>query len=524
MVNMNVSIEQPDPNQIGQAFVKQFYTVLFIKPNYLHRFYGTKSSYTHGDEYQEGVAAERFVGQAAIKKQIELENYKNAKTIIKQVDACDCNGQVAVQVCGEISNNNESLRRFMQTFVLAPQGDSSSKYYVLSDIFRYVDNIWPVEDTVSVVQEESVEEDAPSVEEPATETQEPEALTTEEVESDVSQANSSPVEEAEEAVQPEEQPEIAVEEVVEEAAEIVTEETPVEKEPVVVASPNVEEQKTEEAPPAVEVSPVAEVSPVVEEQPKSVVKPAVPSFTEIQESQQKVTAPVVPVKKSWANLVANKTNAYPTPSVPKAVPKPVQAAKKPVVQAEPVEPKATAENSTQQRQNRPRQDYRNYNDDRQNYRNDGRTRNNTIIYSDNQQVFIGNLRNSITKDEIKEHFEKYGAVIEVRINYSADGRQPNFGFVIFEDPETARVVLDSKPEARKVGNFDINIEEKKQRVQRRNDRGGGDFRRKYNNDKRDMRPNDRSNGDANNRGGYMRRDRRQDRGGFRQSENDRPRR
>ena len=113
-------------------------------------------------------------------------------------------------------------------------------------------------------------------------------------------------------------------------------------------------------------------------------------------------------------------------------------------QAEPVEPKATAENSTQQRQNRPRQDYRNYNDDRQNYRNDGRTRNNTIIYSDNQQVFIGNLRNSITKDEIKEHFEKYGAVIEVRINYSADGRQPNFGFVIFEDPETARVVLDSK--------------------------------------------------------------------------------
>ena len=39
-----------------------------------------------------------------------------------------------------------------------------------------------------------------------------------------------------------------------------------------------------------------------------------------------------------------------------------------------------------------------------------------------------------------------------------------------------------------------------------------------------MRPNDRSNGDANNRGGYMRRDRRQDRGGFRQSENDRPRR
>lgn len=523
MVNMNVSIEQPDPNQIGQAFVKQFYTVLFIKPNYLHRFYGTKSSYTHGDEYQEGVAAERYVGQVAIKKQIELENYINAKTIIKQVDACDCNGQVAVQVCGEISNNNEPLRRFMQTFVLAPQGDSSSKYYVLSDIFRYVDNIWPVED--SVVQEEPVEHEAPAAE-PSVETPEAEApAAPEEAESDVSQANSSPVEEAEEAAQPEEQAEVeqvaVEEEAVEEPVEAVTEEKPVEKEPEVATPPAAEEQKTEEA--AVEEpTPVAE-APVVEAPPKPVAKPAVPSFTEIQESQQVACPAAKPVKKSWANLVANKTKpVFPTQPVAKVVPKPVQAPKKPT--PEPVEPKPTTENNTQQRQNRPRQDYRNHNDDRQNYRNDGRTRNNTIIYADNQQVFIGNLRNNLSKDEIKEHFEKYGAVIEVRINFSPDGRQPNFGFVIFEDPETARAVLDNKPEARKVGNFDINIEEKKQRVQRRNDRGGGDFRRKYNNDRRDMRPNERNNGDANNRGGYMRRDRRQDRGGFRQSENDRPRR
>jgi hypothetical protein len=38
-------------------------------------------------------------------------------------------------VSGELSNNGEPMRRFMQTFVLAPQ--SPKKYYVHNDIFRY---------------------------------------------------------------------------------------------------------------------------------------------------------------------------------------------------------------------------------------------------------------------------------------------------------------------------------------------------------------------------------------------------
>ena len=38
------------------------------------------------------------------------------------------------QVTGELSNNGEAMRRFMQTFVLAPQ--SHKKYYVHNDIFR----------------------------------------------------------------------------------------------------------------------------------------------------------------------------------------------------------------------------------------------------------------------------------------------------------------------------------------------------------------------------------------------------
>ena len=40
-----------------------------------------------------------------------------------------------VQVSGELSNNGQPMRRFVQTFVLAPQ--NPKKYYVHNDIFRY---------------------------------------------------------------------------------------------------------------------------------------------------------------------------------------------------------------------------------------------------------------------------------------------------------------------------------------------------------------------------------------------------
>lgn len=44
-----------------------------------------------------------------------------------------------LQVTGELSNNGNPMRRFMQTFVLAPQ--TPKKYYVHNDIFRYQDEV-----------------------------------------------------------------------------------------------------------------------------------------------------------------------------------------------------------------------------------------------------------------------------------------------------------------------------------------------------------------------------------------------
>ena len=47
---------------------------------------------------------------------------------------------VVVQVTGELSNNGEPMRRFMQTFVLVPQ--TPKKFYVHNDIFRYQDEVF----------------------------------------------------------------------------------------------------------------------------------------------------------------------------------------------------------------------------------------------------------------------------------------------------------------------------------------------------------------------------------------------
>jgi len=44
-------------------------------------------------------------------------------------------------VIGELSNNSQPMRKFVQSFVLAPQ--SAKKYYVHIDIFRYQD-IYPL--------------------------------------------------------------------------------------------------------------------------------------------------------------------------------------------------------------------------------------------------------------------------------------------------------------------------------------------------------------------------------------------
>ena len=128
------------PQQIGKAFVVQYYRLLHEHPESLYRFYSASSTLMHDDPNKTATGIEN------ITKRIEELSLKQRNVKIRQVDChSTVSSSVVVQVCGEISsasvtdNQTPIMKRFVQTFVLAPTPDSKHKYYVHNDIFRYQD-------------------------------------------------------------------------------------------------------------------------------------------------------------------------------------------------------------------------------------------------------------------------------------------------------------------------------------------------------------------------------------------------
>lgn len=90
-----------------------------------------------------------------------------------------------------------------------------------------------------------------------------------------------------------------------------------------------------------------------------------------------------------------------------------------------------------------------------------------VRYPDAQQLFVGNVPHDVDKTELKEFFEQYGTVLELRIN--SGGKLPNFGFVVFDDSEPVQKILGSRP-IKFRGDVRLNVEEKKTRSAREGDR------------------------------------------------------
>ncbi|TUJ24212.1 Ras GTPase-activating protein-binding protein 2 [Bagarius yarrelli] len=85
-------------------------------------FYGRNSSYVHGGLDGSGKPEEAVYGQAEIHKKVMSLQFSECHTKIRHVDAHATLGDgVVVQVMGELSNRGQPMRRFMQTFVLAPE-------------------------------------------------------------------------------------------------------------------------------------------------------------------------------------------------------------------------------------------------------------------------------------------------------------------------------------------------------------------------------------------------------------------
>lgn len=115
------------------------------------------------------VQLEIFPPLQEIHKRVMALSFRDCHTKIRHVDAhATLNEGVVVQVMGELSNNMQPMRKFMQTFVLAPevctcavgclehcfccshadllffflQGTVANKFYVHNDVFRYQDEVF----------------------------------------------------------------------------------------------------------------------------------------------------------------------------------------------------------------------------------------------------------------------------------------------------------------------------------------------------------------------------------------------
>lgn len=425
--------------EVGKEFVYIYYLSANKCPQDLYRFYAASSLFIHGGRERPGQEQPPACGQSAIATRIAQLKLIDCRTKILMVDAVpDSNGEgVLIQVCGEISNNAGPMRRFMQTFILAPTGPK--KYFVQRDIFRYQDEVFTDVDSTSSSDVAAAEEADPS--DPIAPTQTPTPPTP------PSHLLSMP---------PLAQP-VA-------AAGAVSEEPPPGLAPLPAVPANGEAaaavaaaaalSEDEQMPPLVADSAMDdEAEDEVLEHEESTVPKELPLPGPIVSGAGGVctAAGAAPpsavsggVKKNFAALFgggsAPATHAQ--QQLPRrAPPPPAQAPSAPV--------NGGATEATQQPQVQPQQPQQQPQFDQD--------------VPDNQQLFVGNIGADMTEAELAAIFSEHGPVVACRI---ASGRQkqgrpvPAFGFVSFANPKSVRKLIEMKQLMLDNGEH-LNLDEKK---------------------------------------------------------------
>ncbi|XVF14407.1 hypothetical protein REPUB_Repub09cG0056100 [Reevesia pubescens] len=130
----------PSAQVVGNAFVEQYYHILYNSPELAHRFYHDSSVISRPDS--NGVMTSVTTMQGINEKILSLD-YTNHKAEINTADAQKSYKEgVTVLVTGCLTGKDNLKRKFAQSFFLAPQDNG---YFVLNDVFRYVEDGQPVE-------------------------------------------------------------------------------------------------------------------------------------------------------------------------------------------------------------------------------------------------------------------------------------------------------------------------------------------------------------------------------------------
>ncbi|KAJ0038561.1 hypothetical protein Pint_23504 [Pistacia integerrima] len=159
MMAMQADSSALSPEVVGNAFVEQYYSILCQSPDNVHRFYQESSMLSRPDPSGSMTLVTTIKG---INDKILSMDYQNFKVQIFSADAqASYNKGLIVLVTGCLVAKENLRRKFTQSFFLAPQDKG---YFVLNDVFRYVDENHEMEDKEESkgVENNKADESAPA--------------------------------------------------------------------------------------------------------------------------------------------------------------------------------------------------------------------------------------------------------------------------------------------------------------------------------------------------------------------------
>lgn len=377
-------------------------------------------------------------GEVEINNRILSLNFKDCHAKIRQVDSLETLDKgVVVQVSGELSNNGQPMRRFFQTFVLAPR--SPTNYYVRNDIFRYQDE----------PSAKSDDDDNGDVVERNIETEVPEKM----VQQENQQPQSVPVSQS----QPSSETFPALQASsskdsssglpnghVDGNRDFVTSDIMVEQEwdPSHTGSEDKMDESSVPAPVTQPSGPITWAAIIRKQDPDT-------SGSSFISSNCSTLKPIVS-SEAGLHVPSNLSPILPSNSI--SVPQPSGKS-----------PKGNDSNRSNRRlkkqenrdstpgavENQTSVDLGDSPSMVNNKKNVNSGNNSTGAYADDQQVFVGNLPQDITEDTLRQFFSKYGSILDIRINRTnqqknSNTRTPNYGFVTFDKVEIVQSILRQK--------------------------------------------------------------------------------
>ncbi|XP_061932998.1 ras GTPase-activating protein-binding protein 2 [Apis cerana] len=524
----------PSPQNVGREFVRQYYTLLNQAPAHLHRFYNQHSSFVHGglDSNRESTPA---IGQKQIHQKIQQLNFRDCHAKISQVDSqLTLENGVVVQVSGELSNAGQPMRRFTQTFVLAIQAPKT--YYVHNDIFRYQDLIFPDEEETDVgVVEGGVGESGEREGEEGGRS-EPEEDEHQNRGQQLSAPAASTEPQAQPPLIPAQQPVLQQQQQIYYAPPpqqthvhpvmqqvlngSVHEETPlINQQPPPAQQQQQQQQQQPPPPPAQQHQYITETTSqtqfvqeteldsTTEQQQQTENEPQVQSnetreqpetetfTTSVQESEPEHQVANTNVTSSGPKTYANLVKSFPSttgatsPQAPKLSMSPPPLTNLRLDDRSPLHPTnsgptlstSTSVSTPQQQTHRVGNQQPQQQQHQQQraprggavQRDGDRRGTRQSQYSDAHQLFLGNLPHNASEDDLRQVFESYGRVVELRIHSKSNdrckgpqgnntGKVPNYGFITFEDQQVVSKVLQNLPIYYPAENGQkLNVEEKK---------------------------------------------------------------